>query len=265
MKTKKIYIILCPVLIVFWLFPLFYGGVNVEVGYIKIIVSYLLFLVAAVMACGLPNRHAALVSASVLGAGLCCLSPSAVYDTLPVLLLCCWLRCWVEHEKGNVGRIEPELFTDLIYVCLAAAVIRLISSGYSFIEINKPDMQTIPELCVMAFLLLFFMLLFILGPGSARQPFYHKGKEKKKIRDRSGKKYVGLIPTVISLRTFFGFCALLLSVCLLQYTNSALVFEANLYFRAGFRLLFFPWMVLLFLVLDALFKDPGSWDRLFRR
>lgn len=269
-NKKKKYIILCSVLIVFWLLPLLYGNFSVDAEYVKSLAACLLFLAAALLSLLLPNRHAALISASAVGAGLCALYPAAAYDVLPVVLLCCWLRCYLEYKKGNAVRVYFEVFTDLIYAYLAAVAVRLIRSGYTFIRIETADIQTIPDLCLMALVFLFFVALFFMGAGKTKHSANSiKGNRNKNEKQKKARGtewgFIGLIPVRISLRTFWGFSVLLLAVCLLQYTDSKLIAENNLFFRTGFRLMFFPWMVLLFLVLDAFFPDAASWKRMFRR
>ncbi len=249
MDKKKTYLILCPVLIVLWLFPLLYSGLSADAGFIRSAAACPLSLAALLLCRLLPNRHAALLCVPAVGAGICFLLPSAVYDVLPALLLCGWLRCWRENEKGNSVRAYLEVYTDLIYAYLAAAVIRLIRYGYSFIRIERADFQTVPDLCLMALVFLACAAAFIFRAGDkARSSAAVKGN--KKTERRAEKRIVGLIPVSVSLRTFWAFAALLLAVCLAQYTDSRLIAENNLFFRSGFRLLFFPWMALLFLVLD---------------
>lgn len=269
MNKKKKYNIVCPVLIVFWLLPLLYGDLSVDAEYVKSLAACLLFLAAALLGWLLPNRHAALLSAAAVGAGLCVLYPAAVYDILPVVLLCGWLRSYREHEKGNAVRVYFEVFTDLMYAYLVAVVIRLIRSGYKFITIETADIQTIPDLSLMVLVFLFFVALLFWGTGKTAQLAYNiKGNKNRKEKSKKArgveKGFVGLIPVVVSQRTFWGFCALLLAACLMQYTDSKLIAENMQFFRSGFRLLFFPWMVLLFLVLDAFFPKVASWKRMFR-
>lgn len=270
MNKTKLYIILCPVLIVLWLFPLLYGNLPMNAESVRLLAAWLLSLAAALLCRLLPNRHAALLSASAAGAGLCALYPAAAYDVLSVVLLCCWLRCYLEYKKGNAVRVYFEVFTDLIYAYLAAVAVRLIRSGYTFIRIETADIQTIPDLCLMALVFLFFVALFFMGAGKTKHSANSiKGNRNKNEKQKKARGtewgFIGLIPVRVSLRTFWGFSVLLLAVCLLQYTDSKLIAENNLFFRTGFRLMFFPWMVLLFLVLDAFFPDAASWKRMFRR
>ena len=261
MDRKRKYLILCPVLVVLWLFPLLYGGGETDAGFWRSAAAYLLFLPAALCCILLPNRLAALLSAAAVGAGLCVLQPSAVYDVLPVLLLCGWLRCLRDFRSGQSVRVYLEILTDLIYAWLVAAVVRLFRSGYAFIRIEKADDRTIPELCLTALVFLFFAVLFFTGFGDgARQSSAKKADRKKTKREERG--VVGLIPTPVTSRAFCGLCALLLAVCVLLYTNRGLLEENALFLRSGFRLLFFPWMVLLFLVLDSFFPSLSDWKRL---
>lgn len=267
MSKKKKYMILCPVLVVLWLFPLLYGDLSMDAEYVKSLAACLLFLAGVLLSRLVPNRHAALLSATAVGAGLCVLWPSAAYDFLPALLLCGWLRCYLEYEKGNAVRVYFEVFTDLIYAYLAAVAVRLIRSGYAFVRIEKSDFQTVPDLCLMALVFLFFAAMFFMGAGKTERSAYNiKGNKKEKQKKARGveKGFAGLIPVRGSLRTFWGLCVLLLAACLLQYTDSKLIAENILFFRTGFRLMFFPWMVLLFLVLDTFFSDVASWKRTFR-
>ena len=251
MNKKRSYILLCPVLIVFWFFPvLFYGSFMLDPENVRSLAAGFVFLAAALLCRLLPNIWAAAISAAVLSVGLCLLQPSAVFDTLPVLLLCGWLRCYAENEKGNAATVLSELFTDLIYAYVAAAVIRLIRAGYTFIKIETADTHTFPDLCLMALVFLLFFVCFLLKTGNETPTAAHT-KEKKKRGSRAERKIVGLIPVTVSPRTFWGFAALLLAACLLQYTNCRLTAENILFLRSGFRLLFFPWMVLLFFALDA--------------
>ena len=166
MRKKRAYLVLCPVLFVLWVFPVLYGGFSWDDGFIRPASSYLLFIAAALLSRLPKSLHAALISASAVGAASCALYPAAVFDILPTLLLCLWLRCWEEHEKGNGGRVYFEVVTDLIYASLIAAVVRLIRSGYSFLKIQPADEQTLPELLLMAFVLLFFVFLFAVGAGN---------------------------------------------------------------------------------------------------
>ena len=161
MKEKLKKIVMYAGLVAIWLLPLLCGTLSFDVEFIKMAAAYLIFLAAAVLCRLLPNIHAALISAVVLGAGLCVLWRPAAYDIAPGLLLCCWLRCYMAYEKGNRGRVYFELFTDLIYAYLAAVVIRLIRSGYSFVEIRSTDTQSVPDLCLMALVFLLFSFLFL--------------------------------------------------------------------------------------------------------
>lgn len=264
MNLKKKYLLMCPLLIVFWFFPLIGNVISPDADFFRSAAACLLFLAAVLLCRMLPNRHAALVSALTTGAALCVVWRAAVYDTLPALLLCCWLRCYREREKGNSVTVYFEVITDLIYAWLVAVVIRLIRSGYSFVGFVNAEADPFADFCLMALVFLFFVVLFLAEKkNKAISPNKEKGNRKKS--GRAERRIVGVIPVLISPRTFWGFSAILLAACLLQYTNSALVFEANLYFRTGFRLLFFPWMVLLFLILDACFPDVAAWKRLFRR
>lgn len=264
MNLKKKYLLLCPLLAVLWFFPLIGSVTSADVYLYQSAAACLLFLAAVLLCRLLPNRHAALVSALAVGVASCAVWSAAVFDNLPVLLLCGWLRCYREREKGNSVTVYFEVITDLIYAWLVAVVIRLIRSGYSFVGGGSTASDPFPELCLMALVFLLFVILFIVEKrNKAIPPERVKGKRNK--ADRKEKRIVGVIPVVISLRTFWGLSTLLLAACLLQYTNSALVFESNLYFRTGFRLLFFPWMALLFFVLEALFRDSGAWNRFFRR
>ena len=264
MNLKKKYLFLCPLLIIFWFFPLIGSVTSPDADFFRSSAAALLFLAAVLLCRLLPNRHAALVSALVVGAATCVVWRAAVYDMLPALLLCGWLRCYREREKGNTVTVYFEVVTDLIYAWLVAAVIRLIGNGYSFVGFENVAADPFADFCLMALVFLFFVVLFMVDKkNKAVPPNKEKGNRKK--TGRAEKRIVGVIPVVISLRTFWGLSALLLAVCLLQYTNSALAFESNLYFRTGFRLLFFPWMVLLFLILDTYFPDVAAWKRLFRR
>ena len=254
MKKKKQYCILCPVLVVLWLFPVFYGGFSGDMEYIKALVAYLLLLVAVLLCWCLPKYHAALLSAAAVGAGLCLLLPSAVYDILPVLLLCCWLRCWKEYKKGNTVSVYIEFFTDLIYASLVAGIIRLFRFGYSFLKIQRTDIHSISDLSLAALVFLSFIVLFIIGTESHIQPTNEKNENLKRARG-AGRRYFGIIPISVSLRSFWGFCVLLFLVSLLQATDSALIPETTLFFRSGFRLLLLPWMVLVFVVLNTVFPD----------
>ena len=264
MDRKKQYIILCPLLVIFWLFPLIGNALTADAYFFRCAAVYLLFLVAALLCRLLPNRHAALISAPAVCAASCALLPSAVFSVLPVILLCCLLRCYREYEKGNTVTVYFESVTDLIYVYLVAAVIRLIRSGFSFVGISRKDDSAISDFCLMALVFVFFISVFIADKG--QKPQKNGGSKGKKERSgRAEKRMVGVIPVRISSRTFWGLTALVLAACLLQYTNSALVPESNLHFRSGFRLLFFPWMVLLFLALETFLPDADAWKRMFRR
>ena len=264
MKKKKSYFILCPVLIFFWFFPLLYGGLSFDAEYVKALAAPLLYLIAAMLCRLLSNLHVAMISAMAVGVGLCVLNPWAGYDFLPVLLLCCWLRCYMEKEKGNDVRIYFELFTDLFYASLVFIVIRLIRNGYSFIKVEYADTQTVSEVCIMAVVFLFFFVLFFL----VRKNNTHntnRMKNKQKKAHGSEIEFTGLIPVRPSMRTFCGFCVLLLVACFLQYTNSKLIHENILFMRTGFRVLFFPWMVMLFMLSAYLFGQPGFSGRYLRR
>lgn len=261
MDRKKQYIILCPLLVVFWLFPLIGNALTADAFFFRCAAVYLLFLIAALLCRLLPNRHAALISAPAVCAASCALLPSAVFSVFPVILLCCWLRCYREYAKGNTVTVYFEAVTDLIYVYLIAAAIRLIRSGFSFVGISKKDDSAISDYCLIALVFVFFIAVFIADKGQKNAG----PKDKKEKSGRAEKRMVGVIPVRISSRTFWGFAAIVLAACMLQYANSALVPESNLYFRSGFRMLFFPWTVLLFLALEAFFPDADAWKRMFRR
>lgn len=255
MKKKLKTIALCAVLILLWLFPVIYGGRLSDTDFIKAAGSVLLFLAAAALSRLLPNRHAALIAALAIGAGSCALRPAAVFDTLPALLLCCWLRCYREQETGRAVRAYLEVLTDLVFACPVAAAVRLAGSGYRFARLEAADSETLPELALMAFVLLAFLVFFAVGWGNALPPA-GAAKNKKKAKRGEGRKVVGLIPVYVSARTFWGLCAVLLAACLAQYTNARLIPEATLVFSTRYRLLFLPWMTLLFLSLDAFY--PGT-------
>ncbi len=237
-------------LTVFWLIPLVSHSVTFDTDFVKIIVSYGLFAVAAYLCFLLPNRHAALIVAVMLGAGMCFVSSIAVYDILPALLLCCWLRCYSEREKGSSVSVYFELFTDLIYAYLVAAVVRLVRYGYIPADFRNMDIQSMADLCLSVVVLCVFLILFIGGYGKASPSSVDK--KNRKSTTRSGRRIVGVMPVYISLRTFWGFCVVLLAASLLQFVNGNLVTENSVFFRTGFRFLFFPWMMLLFFALDEI-------------
>ena len=260
MKEKLKITVPVLLLLALWLIPLYSGGLTWDADFIKTVAAYGLYT-AATFLCGLlSNRHAALISALLLGAALCVLQPNAVYDILPPLLLCGWLRCYSEREKGNAVTVYFELFTDLLYACFGMSVIRLISYGYHFPDIKKSDLRTVPELCLMVFVLLLFAVLFIAGAGGKAE----SDKEKQKKTRRAQRGITGMLPVYISLRTFWGFCALYLAVCLAHYTSVMHMHEAFLFFRTGYRLLFLPWLVLLYFALAA-FLPKTAFAKLFLR
>lgn len=263
MKEKLKSFILSFLLLFLWLIPLYSVGGSFDGNFIKSIVVYILFTIAAYLCYFLPNRHAALIIPGVLGVVICVLRPAAAFDTLSALLLCCWLRCYLEYKKGNTVTIYLELYTDLIYAYLVAALIRLIRRGYSFLEINNTDVQAVPDICLMVFVLLLFSVFFVFFKNDKAQ-LVSAEKKRKKTR-RSEKKVVGIIPVFISLRTFWGLCVVILAVSLLQYLNSGMTEETFLFFRSGFRLLFLPWIVLLFFVFDAFLSEAVFRNRLLRR
>ena len=265
MNKKRKCILLCPLLIVFWLIPLFKTYQSIDAEYLKSAAACLLFLTAALICRLLPNCHAALISTCFLGVGLCVFFPTGVYDVAPTLLLCCWLRCYLESGYGRNVKVYYEVFTDLIYLYLVAAVVRLIRSGYSFLEIQSTDMQSIPDLCLMVLVLMYFTAFFFRKDKNVARQRTPQKKAKQRTPRRAGGNVVGLIPVVVSRRTFFGFCSLLLLASVLQYTNGNLIIETTLFLRSGFRLLFFPWMVLLYIVLDWNSPYLFPWDREYQR
>ena len=261
MKAKLKNGVLCLVLIAFWLLPLLFGDRSTDAEYFKTAGAYLLYLAAALVCRFFPNLHAALIAALLMGGAVCVLSHSAIYNIVPVLLLCCWLRCYLEQENGETGTGKLELFTDMIYAVSVAVAVRLIRFGYSFTTFNATDIQAVPDLCLMALVLVLFVVLFLFGFGNKARRISAGKRSRKKTR-RADHGMVGVIPVYISFRTFWGFCALLLVLFLLQVTNSRLVEEAFLVARSGFRLLFFPWTVLLFLVLDVFLPKTVLWGQL---
>ena len=248
MNKKLKYIILGGGLLVFWIVPLVFVDPSLDSVVIKAVLSYLLFLAAVSFCHLLPNRHAALIVTVVLGIVICVLQPIAVFDIMPAMLLCCWLRCYLEYKNGNPVTVYLELFTDLLYVYLIAAVIRLTRHGYSLVQISVTCIQVIPDICLMMFVLLLFSVFFFFGTSSEEERNSPTEKRKKNLR-RAERKMVGTMPVLVSLRTFWAFCALCLATAFLQYINGNLIEESALVFRTGFRLLFLPWLVLLFISL----------------
>lgn len=250
MKKVLRYIVPCSLLIVFWLIRMFRTG-TADGLFIRSAVSGALFLAAAVCVRVIPNRHAALAAGLAAGVAFCIVQPSAVFDTLPALLLCCWLRCYLEKEKGDYPAGWFELITDLIYLDLAAIVVRLVRYGYSLTDINFADIQMVPDVILMALILLLFAGLFAFNAGGAARTDVPAKDKRKKGGGRGSRGMVGVIPVFTAVRTFWGFCAVLLSASLLLYTDSRLIEETNTLARTGLRLMFLPWMILLFVIADA--------------
>ena len=112
----------------------------------------------------------------------------------------------------------------------------------------------------MGILFLAAVVLFLTGAGNETANA-RPAKEKRKARSVE-RRMAGVIPVYTVPRTFWGFCVLLLAVSFLQYTNSRLMAESFLFYISGFRLLFLPWMVLLFLVLE-MFLPRTAFGRRF--
>ena len=258
---KKIirYIVPCSLLIVFWMIPML-ETVTADGIFIRSAVANALFLAAAVCSRALPNRHVALVSALLTGVIFCIVQPAAVFDVLPVLLLCCWLRCYLEKEKDNNVSGWFEVITDLIYLSLVATIVRLVRSGYSFMDISKADRQTVPDIALMILILLLFAGLFAFNAGGEALKV-SSGKDKRKQGDRASRGIAGLIPVFTTLRTFWGFCAILLAASILMYTDRSLIVESNVLARSGMRFLSFPWMILLFCIIDGLLPETVAFRK----
>ena len=261
MKQKLKIVVYGLLLTFFWLIPLVYHKVTFDAGFIKIIVSYGLLTFAAYLCFLLQNRHVALILTMMFGAGICLVSSIAAFDIIPVLLLCCWLRCYLEREKGYSVSGYLQLFTNLIYAYLVAVAVRIIRSGYALISLENMDDQSKTDLCLMTLVFCIFLVMFITGYGKVSPASSGKGNGGKTIN--SERRIVGVIPVYISLRTFWGFCAILLAVSLLQFTNNCLGHENYVFLFAGFRFLFLPWMILLLFSMNAF--PPGNNINIIKR
>ena len=249
MRQKLKIVVYGLLLIICWLIPLVSHSVTFDADFIKIIVSYGLLILAAYLCFLLENRHVSLILTILFGAGICVVSSAAAYGILPVLLLCCWLRCYLEREKGRSVSIFFQLFTNLIYAYLVAAAVRILRYGYALMRIENIDDQSRIDLCLMVMVLCVFFVMFVGGYGKASPAYSGKRNREKNIS--SERRIVGVIPVYISLRTFWGFCVILLAVSVLQFTNEYLGYEKYVFLFAGFRLLFLPWLILLLLSMNA--------------